>query len=470
MKPASKIGSIGSVGGGNPPSYLRARVVNILSNGVIMVNLLAKPLEKNLRSAGPLTGPKPLDIKVGDIVDVLRTHSGSFQFVRIAEKAAALKPTAPICSPEKAIPVAIETDQTEKHQNVKPATPSTPLPSAVPETSGAYKVSPTMLENTIELLSEGKRLNKSMIQQPCAETKAKAKRWIAQANEMIACFRSETMQGWTSNLVRIRSEIADIAEVITKLSKRIGQITPAFVIPVPENISMDITEKVTEQKTTVPQPPASKPIAQQPSQAPIKPQSSRLTPEEEEVLRIFDKHGLNTPIVRLFIAVQNLANMNWGRTHPLEEVRSLHETVKFLLNGENFDAACDDAELLSSREVNRPLYRKTFEEFAAKFDRYLNVKDIDPEQLIDNYFRTSKIKHTVDACCFYDRKLLEKGQLDGSDKERIKYLEVWLKFLSSDDNLTAEYPELKDKPERAVWQKALFREALAVLKKYYKAG
>ena len=177
MKPISGAGPIGGIGGGNPPAILRARVVNILPSGVIMVNLLAKPADKNLRSTGPLTGPKPIDINILDLVEVRRTRSGMFEFVRIAEKAVAFDhndtPDYPIA---EAVPTAIETAPTEEHRIVTAPRPAAPPPAVVPEISGVYHAFPSMLNNTVELLGAGKRLKRAMIQQPSAEIRAKALR------------------------------------------------------------------------------------------------------------------------------------------------------------------------------------------------------------------------------------------------------------------------------------------------------
>jgi hypothetical protein len=478
MPSVSKPPSVGSLGGGNPPKCLRARVVNILPSGVIMVGLLERPLEKNLRSAGPLIGPKPLTIKVGDTVHVIRNRSGSFEFLRIEEKAAAPDLATAIRSAVEAVPSELEIEQTERHQIVKPAiSPAPPPPQTTPEPAAAKISSSGVLENTFEILSDGKHLNKRMLQRPTAELIVELERWLEQAKEVVTCYISETKLNWTSNLVRIRGDIAKIAKLIPRLSEHIKQAPQTFVVPVPENIALEITDKVPEPPVSPAELPAPKSVAPNPLEAPGKPvQASRLTPEEEELRRIFEKHGLNTPIVRLFIEVQTLLISNFAAHRTLEQIRSLHETVKMLLAEGRFDAECNAGEFESHIEINRELYRQTFKEFAIKFERYLNAKDIDPMRLIDNYFRTGNKELVFKACSKYEISFLEKRRLDSEDQKRASDLVVWLKFLFIGDNLTLEYPSLKyqpataAEPEKGYLEKLSLRRMLAALEEYLKSG
>jgi len=459
MKP-SGINPTGGIGSGHSPGILRAVVLNIRPGPVIIVKLLVASPEAYVRSIGSLFGKFPSQIKIGDIVDV-RSRQGYFEFVRMAEKAADQTPVKPASQPDDAVPQVLETEKTELPLSTRTGLTVSSRPSNIAiEPSAANKAFPHLLENTAELLGEGKRLNRLLLQQPSAEIRSKAESWIVQAKEMIAYFRSETMRGWTSNLVRIRGDIIDIANFISKLTKRMGRIAPIFVIPVPENISLDITEKVAEPASPAPQ---SKPI--EPSAKDI-----RSVETKKEDQKPGNCSFVGWAIVQCFIFVSDLVKSNRWRTLKIEQVRQLHEHVDKMVRGYNFELACQEEEKLGGKIPNRALYRQIFEEFAVKFGHYLNTKGLDPEKLIDNPFRTMSLDFLAQACRYFDRDHLERGGLDVSEREKVESLKIWLNFILSGNNLILEYKGLNNRTEEQEKHKITFRKALVVIDKYYKAG
>ena len=435
MKPP-RITPPSSISRGNPIGILRAEVINILNASAIMV----KPLESGFK-ASTLIGFGTAKFKIGDMLTVIRTSQGSYKFIKIAE-----------ATEESAVPQTLEVDKTEIMQTTVPAVPPI-LPSLAPSvSSAANNVFPHLLENTTELLGQGKKLNRLVIQQPSAETKAKAEGWIVHAKEIIACYRTETSRGWTSNLVRIRSDLVNIAILIPKLLKLLKQGAQMFVIPVPGTISMDITEKVPAPKKTTPQVPDRKPV-----EAPIQ----KVVLERPNPLEF-------SPFVWTFIKAQRLLISSQFRTESLEEVRQLYDRIDHLLRGNNLDEALQEERKTYGTKPVKELYLEVFQEFSVKFYHYLNTKDIDPERLIGNKYRKVPLSDLLDACRYFDRDHLERGGLDYSEKEKVRDLEIWLNFILTDNNLTLEYPKLHNKPDELSNAISVFRKSLKVIDNYLK--
>lgn len=147
----------------------------------------------------PLSRPLPVDLKVGDKVNVIirgDANIGREYFIN-------QKPTEP---------------------TKPPVPPKQEAPAATPK-----------LTTPTDLLTAGNRLKKQASQNPGNPPTAEIKAWIASAKERIAAYQTELGPGpkhnWTETLIAQLTTFADLVETMNKLEKKIGLSPSAISLP-----------------------------------------------------------------------------------------------------------------------------------------------------------------------------------------------------------------------------------------------
>jgi len=477
MSSIPKIARTASVGTGTPIGIIRAQVINILPTGSIIV----KPLEANLR-ANTLIGLEPIKLKEinkGDILMVIQTSLGSYKFIAKVEIA-----------PDSAVPHPLEVDQNEivRPQVIASPVPAIPpvqivtlSPIAIKPKAETKKTDPTLLASAADHALKGNKLKKQAIRHLMPELITEVENWMIKGKEMVTTFAAEVKIGWTQELVGQRSAIAEIAEIITKLHNRFGAKPESFNIPLIDrgveieklpkdrNDIQHLATMQTEPNPSIPKQSIERdPTLPHPVEPPAKSVRPTIQPltEEEQVKKLCNF----SPLVWTSIKARRLITTSQFMTESLEEVRQLYARIDELLRGNNLDEALKEERKTYGTKPVKELYLEVFQEFAVKFNHYLNTKGFDPERLITNHYRKAPLNYLLEGCHYFDRDHLERGGLDFSEKDKVRDLAVWLKFLLTENNLVLEYPKLRNQPDELSKAITVFRKSLAVLEKYFKAG
>jgi hypothetical protein len=216
----------------------------------------------------PLSRPLPVDLKVGDKVNVIiRGDANIGREYFINQKP--IEPTKPPVPPKQEAPTATS----------KLTTPT-------------------------DLLTAGNRLKKQANQNPNNLPKAEIEAWIASAKERIAAYQTELGPGpkhnWTETLIAQRVTFSDLVELFNKLQSKIGDAPTKINLPIYVNPTVqgawDRQQRVKDQQP----PPQPRPvrIAARPAADLAKPVGSSNWHQGTEPERPENSRGAESPATR----------------------------------------------------------------------------------------------------------------------------------------------------------------------------